>query len=78
MIVNIQRDQAVWERETFQVEIPDDTPQQDLDAAVSAALEAFTGWNGPGYSMRNLDEAVMGIDLMIEYTTPDGLTRSLS
>ena len=61
MKVQIQRDQAVWERETFEVEVPDGLTGDDLLDAVSDAVESFQGYTDDGYDKCILDEAVYGI-----------------
>lgn len=61
MKVQIQRDQAVWERETFEVEVPDGLEGDDLLDAVSAAVENFQGYTDDGYQKEILDDPVYGI-----------------
>lgn len=61
MKVQIQRDQAVWERETFEVDVPDGLTGDDLLDAVSDAVENFQGYTDDGYDKCILDAPVFNV-----------------
>lgn len=65
MKVAVQRDQAVWERERFEVDIPDGTPADELPQALRDAIESFKGYGGAGYSTEVLSQSVDGVDEQI-------------
>lgn len=86
MKVQIKRDQAVWERETFEIEVPDELYEavqaQDAHASTDAddalsdairdAIYAFDGYcDDDRYSKEILDEAVMIISTETVATLPD-------
>lgn len=60
----VRRDQAVWERETLLVTIPDDTPEDQIEEAIHEALD-----NGPytPISETEIIDPVEGIDVQINY-----------
>lgn len=79
MKVQIQRDQAVWERETFEVEVPDGLEGDELDEAILEATYAFSGFAEDGSTTcwkEILDEAVYGIDTQT-IATVNGVEREL-
>ena len=68
MLVQIIRDQAVWERETFYVEVPDGLKGDDLEQAISDAEDAYQGYSeDPEYSKEILDEAVFSVGTERKY-----------
>jgi hypothetical protein len=73
MKIRIQRDQAVWERETFEVEVPDDfDPNQDDHVeTLHETLENLVAPALPSYSLKILD-AVLGISTETTLIMPDG------
>ena len=77
MKVRITRDQAVWERETFFVEVPDGTPKEELFEAVTEAVGNFQGYAGDDYDKTICDDAVEGIDTQTVAQLPDFTTFEL-
>ena len=63
-LITVYRDQAVWERETLEVEVPDDLPEDELEAFVREAVE--DGRYEEVSEPHILDAAVEGIDTQIE------------
>lgn len=64
--VQITRDQAVWERETFLVDVPDNIPEDEIqDYARQQLEEGNATESSPTYI---LDNAVEGISTEIEVT----------
>lgn len=79
MKVKITRDQAVWERETFFIEVPDGTPKEGLAEAITGAVYAFQGYtDDESYSKEILGEAVYGIDVQTVAQLPDFTTFELT
>jgi hypothetical protein len=78
MKVKITRDQAVWERETFFVEVPDNTPKEELFEAVAEAVTNFDGYADDGYDKTICDDAVEGIDAQTVAELPDFTTFELT
>lgn len=76
MKVEVQVDQAVWERCTFEVEVPDGLEGEELSEALYAAKEEFSGYGEAGYRQEILD-AVEGIDTETKCTLPDGTEIAL-
>lgn len=73
MLVQIIRDQAVWERETFYVEVPDGLEDEALTDAISEAEENYQGYTSdPGYTKEVLDEAVFSVDIERKAVLPGG------
>lgn len=75
MKVRIQRDQAVWERETFEVEVPDGWDMEDLEV-LEDAINNFDGYEAAGYSKEILDP-VLSIDTETVFFDEDGEEYSL-
>lgn len=75
MKIQIQRDQAVWERETFEVEVPDDWDPNDLDQreVLDTAIDQFDG----EIHTKILDEAVFSVDTQVAFFLPDGTELEL-
>ena len=69
MKIPVYRDQAVWERECLEVEIPDDTAPNEVDDAVSEALDAG---NYISVSDPEIQDAVEGIDTQTEIVDQHG------
>jgi len=69
MKIPVYRDQAVWEREYLEVEIPDDTAPNEVDDAVSEALDAG---NYISVSDPEIQDAVEGIDTQTEIVDQHG------
>ena len=64
--VQITRDQAVWERETFLVDVPDNIPENEIKDYARQQLEEGNATEScPTYI---LDNAVEGISTEIEVT----------
>lgn len=73
MLVQIIRDQAVWERETFYVEVPDGLEDEALTDAISEAEENYQGYTSdPDYTKEVLDEAVFSVDIERKAVLPGG------
>lgn len=61
----VYRDQAVWEREFIQIEVPDDVPDDELDEYIEEVMDApdYT----PVYLCEpEIQDSVEGIDTIIE------------
>lgn len=71
MKVTIQHDQAVWERETFEVEVPDGLAGEDLHNALWDALDEFQDYDGDGYRKEVLN-AVESLTTQTVATLPGG------
>jgi hypothetical protein len=65
--VTVTRDQAVWERETFEVHVPADMPEDEVAAFVREQVEA--GHAKEVCSPYILDNAVEGMDSVVEVQT---------
>lgn len=72
MKVQVQVDQAVWERTTFEVEVDDGLEGEELQEAIREKVNNFEGYGEPGYQQRILDEPVYSISAEREATLPDG------
>lgn len=73
MLVQIIRDQAVWERETFYVEVPDGLEDEALTDAISEAEANYQGYTSdPDYTKEVLDEAVFSVDIERKAVLPGG------
>ena len=70
--VQIQVDQAVWERSTFEVEVAEGLGGEELADALREAVDDFDGYGEPGYMQWILDSSVDGIDIERKATLPDG------
>ena len=68
MQVIVQRDQAVWERETFAIEVPDGLEGEALRDAIEDVLEAdeFLAIDLPSYEKEILD-SVSGLSTEMQY-----------
>ena len=62
MKVVIQRDQAVWERETFTIEVPDGLTGEDLREAIRETIKDGDAELFDDYTKWTLDEPVYGIN----------------
>lgn len=58
----VSRDQAVWERETFYIEVPDDIPEDEHDEYIREKLE--DGVTRADYV--EIQHSVDGCDIQIE------------
>lgn len=78
MKVTIHRDQAVWERQTFEVEVPDGLPEDDMQEAIGDAVEKFDETAAPeDWTQEILDEIVFGVDTETTAVLPDGTEIAL-
>lgn len=62
--VTLTRDQAVWERETYEIGIPDDVPEGEIENYALAQVDA-----GKAREVRSpyiLDAAVECVDTTVE------------
>ena len=71
MKVKIQRDQAVWERETFEIEVADGLQGEDLYEEILCTALGFSRDDGGGYYMEVVGNVEM-IDVQTLATLPDG------
>ncbi|WP_432263378.1 hypothetical protein [Cupriavidus sp. TMH.W2] len=64
MLVQVHRDQAVWERETLQVFVPADVPKHEVNDFVRQQIDAnrYTEISPPFI----LDDSVDGVDTQIK------------
>lgn len=72
MKVWINVDQAVWERSTFEVEVPDGLTGDELKDAIRDAVDNYDGYGEPGHQQEILDDPVYGIDVERRATLPGG------
>ena len=70
--VQIQIDQAVWERSTFEVEVAEGLDDEELTEALRNAVDDFDGYGEPGYMQWVLDSSVDGIDIERKATLSNG------
>ncbi len=74
MKILVRRDQAVWERETFTVEIPDNTPEEERTETIFEAIDKFDGYGEPDYDISILDGSVGSVDTETEVSIDGGIT----
>lgn len=60
--IRVTRDQAVWERETFWIEVPDDVPPEEIEEYCGKQIDLC---DSPGET-EVLGETVYGVDTIIE------------
>jgi hypothetical protein len=77
MKVTIQVDQAVWERSTFEVEVPDGLEGEALRDALNNAIDNYDGYGEEDHSQGILDDPVHGIDSDTKALLPDGTELDL-
>lgn len=77
--IKIQRDQAVWERETFEVEVPEgfDPDDEEHRDVLEHAIDTFQGYHLPGYFREILDAPVYGLSTETVFFSPDGEEHTL-
>lgn len=78
MKIKVQRDQAVWERETFTIEVGDDfDPENELHMAELEAKIDADRFDAPDYACGELVASVEGASVDTQITLPDGMEIQL-
>lgn len=77
MKVQVQVDQAVWERSTFEVEVEDGLEGDELAEAIGEAIDNYDGYGEEGHEQEILDDPVYGIDTERMAILPDGTEITL-
>lgn len=72
MKVTIIQDQAVWERSTFEVEVPDGLEGDALQDALAEEATNYNGYGEPEHQQEILDDPVMGMSTETKAILPDG------
>jgi hypothetical protein len=64
MIKTVYRDQAVWEREIYEIEVPDDLPEDEHYGFVFDAIE---NWDHDAHPIEPfVTDSIEGLDIILE------------
>lgn len=64
MNVTVHRDQAVWERQTFEIYVPDDVPEDEVDDYVFESLDSWDFQKNPVET--EIIDSVDGMSTVVE------------